>query len=329
MKMNRIILNVALAAFFVLLTGCKEDEYSLRFSHYLHVEDNGMDCSDCHGAPGEPFKPITHETCIDCHEEPEAEEISVDTCGICHQEKQLAVFAMPELEEEESVDSSVVENSPSRHVFMHTEALADQCTDCHAALLNEELETVPMLQRSDILSIREAAHGSGQDCLTCHVDMDRAQEPASHDVAWMKRHGQFGMQDNASCSVCHSEDSCTECHSVMQPANHNNLWRMRSHGAVAAWNRASCQVCHEEDSCNSCHSETRPRSHSARWAAPGTKPSHCIGCHNTSTPGDGCATCHEGGNDVMLHEQYWGGAAINHNQPGIENCYICHWIQTP
>ena len=31
----------------------------------------------------------------------------------------------------------------------------------------------------------------------------------------------------------------------------------------------------------------------------------------------------------MLHEQYWGNAPINHNQPGIENCYNCHWTSTP
>lgn len=329
MKTHGIIQGATVAAFLVLLAGCKEEEkYQLRFSHYLHVTENEMACDECHGEPGQPsFNAISHDTCIDCHEEPEAEEITTETCGLCHQEKQLALFLLPELEEEETADE--VEDTPSRNVFVHTAALANQCTDCHEGLLDEELETVPMLRRSDILSIREASHGSGQACLTCHVDMDRAQEPATHDVAWMKRHGQFGIQDDASCSVCHSEDSCRECHSVMQPVNHNNIWRMRTHGVVAAWNRASCIVCHEEDSCNSCHAENRPRSHNARWAASGMRPTHCIGCHNTSTPGDGCVTCHEGGNDVMLHERYWGGAPINHNQPGIENCYGCHWIQTP
>jgi hypothetical protein len=242
-KTHCIIKGATVAALLVLLFGCKEDEYRLRFSHYLHVTENEMGCDECHGEPGQPsFNAITHDTCLDCHEEPEAEEITADTCGICHKEKQLALFSLPELDEEESADASAVEDTPSRNVFVHTEALAGKCTDCHEGLLDEGLETVPMLQRSDILSIREASHGSGQDCLTCHVDMDRNQEPASHDVAWMKRHGLFGMQDDATCSVCHSEDSCTECHSVMQPVNHNNIWRMRSHGSVAAWNRASCMV---------------------------------------------------------------------------------------
>lgn len=321
MKIHCFIQGTAVAVLLVLFAGCKEeDKHQLRFSHYLHVEDMEMACSDCHGDLGE-FQVISHATCIDCHDEPEAKQMTPETCGMCHIQDKLYKLKL--------VDTNAVEKTAARAVFVHTEALESRCAECHGELMNEELETVPMLNRRDIVAIRETAHGSGQDCLTCHVDMARNQMPANHDVAWMKRHGQLGIQDEASCNVCHSEDSCKECHSVMQPVNHNNIWRMKSHGAVAAWNRASCQVCHEEDSCASCHAENRPRSHNGRWAAPGAKPSHCIGCHNTSTPGDGCVTCHEGGNDVMLHEQYWGGASIDHNQPGIENCYICHWIQTP
>ena len=63
------------AAAMLLLTGCDEEEYSLRFSHYLHVEDSGMSCDECHGEAGEAmFQAISHDTCIDCHDEPEAEE---------------------------------------------------------------------------------------------------------------------------------------------------------------------------------------------------------------------------------------------------------------
>lgn len=320
MKLNRITTHLFLGAALFLLAGCDEKEYGLKFSHYLHVEDNGMDCGDCHGEPGTPdFNSISHQTCLDCHDEPEAEEIGPETCGMCHQEKQL-----PMLE-----DWKTGPEKPSRGIFVHTEALAGRCTDCHKGLLDENLAMVPEMTRSDVVALRDSAHDSGQDCLTCHVDMARDQAPSSHDHVWMKRHGMLGMQDNASCSVCHAEDSCMECHSIMQPASHNNLFRRQTHGTLAAWNRDSCQVCHEEDSCASCHANSRPMSHVGRWAASGMKPTHCIGCHNTSAPGDGCATCHEGGNDVLLHEKYWGGAPIDHNQPGIENCYICHWTTTP
>jgi hypothetical protein len=342
----RIFHLITCAALIAFLTGCEEEErYQLRFSHNLHVTENGMGCEDCHGAPGQPdFKAITHATCLDCHDEPEAEEISAETCGICHQAKQVALYEaaskLPEGEAAETEEMKAGDEEPdqvadeqaavsSKSVFVHTEALAGKCADCHSYLLDAELVSVPELAHDDIVSIRNQAHRSGQECSTCHVDMDPAIAPGSHDIAWTKRHGQFAMQPDASCSVCHTQDSCADCHSVMQPASHNNMFRMKTHGTMAAWNRASCQVCHTEDSCTSCHATTRPKSHNARWGAPGFKPTHCIGCHNTSSPGDGCVTCHEGGNDVMLHARYWGNAPINHNQPGIQNCYICHWTHTP
>ncbi len=318
MKTNRITTALLAGAGLLLLCGCKEDEYTLKFSHYTHVTDNEMDCDECHGELGQPsFTRLSHETCVDCHDEPEAEQINSETCGYCHQEKQL-----PSLEDWKSVT-----NAPGKQVFVHTEALEGKCDDCHGSLMAEGLMSVPQLQRDDIVQLRDNAHDSGLDCFQCHVDMDRYQRPVDHDQFWMKRHGLFGMQDDAACSVCHSEDSCRECHSVMQPRNHNNLWRLKTHGVEAAWDRASCQVCHEEDSCQSCHSQVAPRSHRGRWGAPGKKPTHCIGCHTAATEGEGCTVCHEGGNDLLgIHEQYWPNDIFH----GIlNNCYECHWINTP
>ncbi len=339
MNTTRIIQFITCTALIAFLSGCEEDEehYQLRFSHYLHVTENEMGCDECHGEPGQPdFNTITHETCLDCHEEPEAEDIAADTCGICHQEKQVALYEeaaakaseaeAPEGEEAEVGDVEAA--GAARSVFVHTEALAENCTDCHDYLLNEELVTVPELRRDDIVAIRNKAHMSGQDCTTCHVDMDPAIAPATHDMVWSRRHGQFAMQSDASCSVCHTQDSCSDCHSVMQPSSHNNMFRMKTHGAMAAWSRESCQVCHTVDSCTSCHATTRPKSHNARWAAPGKKPTHCISCHTETAPGQGCVVCHEDGNDLLLHESFWPD---NHNSVPVVDigCYQCHWLNTP
>lgn len=311
--MNRSIIPLLLGLVLLLLVGCDEEKYTLKFSHFIHVTDNEMDCDECHGELGQAsFKAMTHETCIDCHDEPEAEERSKETCGYCHVEKEF--YLMGDL-----ITQPVKTN---QSVFVHTEAVAERCQDCHSSLLAEELTSVPGMKRNEIVRIRDDAHNSGQDCLMCHVDMDRYQEPADHDHFWMKRHGLFGMQDDAACSVCHSEDSCRECHSVMQPMSHNNMWRLKTHGIEAAWDRQDCMVCHEEDSCQSCHSQASPRSHRGRWAASGKYPTHCFGCHTSATAGEGCVVCHESGNDVMLHEPYWTPI---HDRFGNQlNCYECH-----
>ena len=325
MKPKYLINVLAAGILLVLFNGCDDEEkYQLKFSHYIHVTDNEMDCDECHGELGEPsFLSMSHETCVDCHDEAEEQEFSRDTCGYCHQEKQLSLLA----------DWQAQPAETNQAVFVHTEALAGTCQECHGSIMAEGLVIVPELKRNDIVQIRDDAHSSGQDCLACHVDMDRNQEPPSHDLYWTKRHGLFGMQDDASCSVCHTEDSCTECHSVMQPRNHNNLWRHRAHGVEASWNREGCIVCHQEDSCQVCHAETRPRSHQGRWDSPGKKPTHCIGCHTAATAGEGCVVCHEEGNDLLLHERFWPsgpGAMPDHNLLGAAvSCYECHWLNTP
>lgn len=343
MKMNRILISLFTGSV-LLLTGCDEEEYQLKFSHYLHVTENEMDCGECHGEAGEAsFNAITHETCIDCHDEVEAEEVRMDTCGYCHDKKLL-----PKLDEWQA------ETGQQRNIFVHTDALAGRCQECHEAILDENLTVAPKLQRDEIVQIRDEAHASGEDCQTCHVDMDRYIEPASHDLAWTKRHGQLGIQTDAACSVCHSEDSCRECHSVMQPVSHNNLWRLRTHGIEAAWDRASCMVCHEEDSCTSCHSQVKPRSHGnplwderhGTWE-PGRcmvchEPDYCNSCHATTPPrshmanwddrhctqchitdGESCVVCHEGGNNkAELHEDDWPSFHDGFNNQ--TDCLQCH-----
>ena len=342
MNIYRITMPLLIAAAF-LVAGCEEEEYQLKFSHHIHVTENEMDCSDCHGEPGESsFYTLTHDTCIDCHDEVEAEEVHMDTCGYCHEKKLL-----PQLEDWTPEARSV------RNIFVHTIAMADQCGECHGAILDEHLDVVPRLRREDILQIREDAHSTEQDCIACHVDMDRYQEPASHDLAWLQRHGQLGIQTDAACSVCHSEDSCRECHSVMQPVSHNNLWRLRTHGVEAAWDRASCMVCHEEDSCTSCHSQVAPRSHGPLWAErhgtwePGRcmvchEPDTCNACHAENSPkshmfnwddnhctqchvtdGESCVVCHEGGNNkAALHENEWPSWHDGFNNQ--TDCLPCH-----
>lgn len=291
----------------LVVTGCEEEEYSLKFSHALHVTENEMACDECHGELGSSFKALSHETCIDCHDEPEEKEIKESTCGYCHVGKLGEILR----------ESKVEPEAPLKAVFVHTDALAGKCMECHGELMGEDLTFVPKLKRKDIVRIRDDAHASGKACTVCHVDMAVDQAPQDHYQLWLKRHGAFGMQTDASCSVCHSEDSCQECHSVMQPVSHNNQFRQRTHGVIAGWDRNTCMVCHEEDSCQSCHAQASPRSHRARWSE-----NHCYGCHTSATAGEGCVVCHEDGNNVLLHQSFWPPV---HDRFGDQaNCYDCH-----
>lgn len=317
--MNRFARNSLIAGLslgLLLLSGCKEEDYRLVFSHNLHVEENGMDCDECHGGfSPEGFTRVSHATCADCHEEVESEDISKKTCGICHVQKTREEFDQLAREP----------RSGPRGVFVHTEALAGQCADCHGGILNEDLTSVPKLDRQDVLAIRNRSHAREQDCSQCHVDMDMDTPPQNHELDWQQRHGFFASQEDAACSVCHTENSCQECHSVTQPRSHNNLWRRKTHGVEAMWGRESCTLCHEPESCDSCHQEVKPMSHTAAW-----KDTHCVNCHTSPSSGEGCVVCHQDGVIDSHPNPHPAGFRSRHcdnchpGTPQAESCAICH-----
>lgn len=314
----RHLLGPALALGVLALAGCKEDEpYALTFSHNLHVVDNEMDCADCHGkiVDGRFTRP-GHSVCADCHDEVEAKVISQKTCGICHVAKDYdALAALP----------ATGPVARAAGAFVHTADLAKRCADCHGGLLDAKLTQVPAMTRADRVRIREQAHLWGMDCASCHVDMNRETPPPDHDQNWTRRHGVMGSQPDNACSMCHSEQSCRECHETTMPASHNNLWRLKTHGIQAAWDRDRCQVCHQEDSCTACHSETRPQSHNAAWGR-----NHCLQCHPSQQTGTGCTLCHGGdliGNHPNPHPAGWRGGHCQSCHAGTheaEQCGVCH-----
>jgi len=309
MKQIGIIIVPLLLA---LAFGCEEKEnYTLRFSHNLHVTEMEMGCPDCHGdlAKGEPAMP-DHDTCTECHEDLiDADEISKDTCGTCHVEKDL-----------DQIGSGPQPKKVTTGVFRHSAALEGKCATCHGDLLAEGTERIPVMTRSTVLDIREKAHGMNLPCKDCHEYLKPDWMPDNHLKGWTKRHGVLAQERDAVCSACHHETACRECHQSQQPASHNNLWRLRTHGIEATWSRERCRVCHQDDFCAACHSEMEPRSHNALWVG-GRRPRHCTVCHE---PGQNCAVCHEK-DAPSVHTEVW--PSFHDFVPNVENCFessACH-----
>ena len=272
-----------------------------------------MVCVDCHGkmADGRFVLPA-HAACKECHGDwIETKDISTNTCGKCHKVKDLQALA--------SVASTNAPEEISGSLFVHTSALSNRCADCHGALIDKKLDHVPEMTRAVRVGIREKAHQWGLDCSACHLDLDRKTPPPSHRLAWKERHGAKGSLPDNACGVCHTHESCRECHQTTKPVSHNNLWRLKTHGTQAAWDRARCLVCHQQDSCAACHKETPPQSHTAGWLR-----NHCYNCHVGSSAQNSCEFCHAGGNSVLLHESFWPDFH-NRSPYFINHCYACHF----
>jgi hypothetical protein len=295
----------------------EEDRFVLRFSHFLHAEEEDMGCADCHGELSDSgFALPGHDICVDCHDDiVDAEEIARDTCGVCHVEKDL-----------EAIGEAPAPETVTRGVFRHAEALADACTECHGEMLKEGVDHVELPSRSDVLAMRERAHGSGRSCESCHAELRRDVAPANHHENWKRRHGLFAPENQALCGMCHMEEGCRECHQEEAPLSHTNLWRLRVHGIEGYWGRESCQTCHQEDFCVECHRDTRPRSHGAAWERQ----------HGIEAPlvRDSCQTCHQADFCTECHLETppsshtpWAQWARRHGIEASfrpESCQMCH-----
>jgi len=300
----------------VLFAGCKEEtKYRINFYHFLHVEENEQECTDCHGELTDGmFATADHEICADCHDEVEADDVTRDTCGKCHIERDL-----------ETIGEGFQEK-PTRGVFRHSEALSDSCQECHVDTVKEGVTKVVFWTRSDVVAIRNRAHSLGRDCQTCHESMNKVTPWKNHETNWTKRHGLIAADEMELCNLCHIQENCRECHQEQAPSSHVNLWRWQTHGIEASWNRENCQVCHQDDFCVECHTFSKPRSHVAGWRSSNL---HCNTCHLSSSE---CSICHT----RSVFEIHSATATVRttpfHDNPAFTSCMTtagCHDNSAP
>jgi hypothetical protein len=331
----------------------------VRFDHDLHADEE-MACTECHleagdGALGSSVPGL----CLDCHGvDPAHFEADDEDCATCHRPlaeagrispERVAAFPAPA--------SHAGEDFLSRHGVRATAIGSDvaaSCATCHTR----------------------------DHCLTCHVDApERAavralrldgrplrnppvlRAPPSHaDEAFLGTHGRDALAGEASCTTCHTRESCLVCHVATPeaagglpaaapdrgagalverraPAGHDAAFRDR-HGAEASAGPERCAGCHAREDCLRCH---RPGPASAGLAyhptgflarhpaAAHARETSCNDCHN---PREFCASCHESSGLVARRDRLGAGYhdgqrefLLQHGQAArqsLESCVTCH-----
>jgi len=287
------------------------------FSHALHVEGEGMDCTMCHltaDSEGPAGMPVL-ESCLLCHE-------SID-----EDQPDAARHAAALFDEAGSVRRPLLASVPDEVLFSHGRH-ADAgvaCADCHGSVGESdgipEESAVPKAECMDC----HAQSGLTNRCEECHQSIRADLPPDSHGGLWTSTHGQVVRREDSrsvhQCGMCHSDSSCSTCHQEQRPRDHTNYWRRRGHGIAVALDRSRCATCHQSDACDRCHESVRPVSHRGSFGSP--RNTHCVTCH-FPVAGEGCVTCHK---QTPSHQFLAAPLPADHN-PGM-NCRQCHGLSAP
>ncbi len=309
------------------------------FDHRIHVEEAELTCVECHlgnteeeledleGSAAwldrEPTLPPA-KSCFECHDPDESEDQEITSF---YRELDAAGDGRPW----ETLLGFLELNFEHR---IHVGKAELDCTECHSQVLDNQY--LP----GGVVAFKESCFQchddwSGQDdCSSCHQTFRRDVAPASHDYKNFLRahgsgldmaplrsekpvpHGDFGID---SCTFCHTEEECEDCHRETEPESHSPMF-LENHGVMLlrSGDATSCTVCHQPSFCQDCHGEQRPRSHTQSFVrfnhalSASLDRSRCTTCHTQ----DFCQRCHE-----SVEPRSHRGSFASRRQ---SHCISCH-----
>jgi hypothetical protein len=194
-----------------------------------HGELADVSCSDCHGAVGHGFDPVSGEiicpmgVCLECHQERNLDS-ELSDCDACHiiAHEPVPAFDCKVCHQSTDVWQVVAMSAhPMELAGGHAQAA---CLDCHSGTNFESVST----ECSGCHKPPNLAH-YGPVCQDCHTaDGFQDARLPNHPIALE------GLHKSAPCAACHADgqtkpesDTCSNCHE--RPANHL---------------QGECSVCH-------------------------------------------------------------------------------------
>ncbi|MGD8277715.1 MAG: cytochrome c3 family protein [Gemmatimonadota bacterium] len=206
--------------------------------------------------------------CSTCH--------ARESCETCHAASPpLVVTALPSRAEAQARGVNLRRVAPLSHsapgfASEHGPlASADgaSCTQCHAANTCadcHDASSQPVFHPADfMLRHSSAAYGGRLECANCHDTRVFCQEchrssgfqsqgslgPGFHtaEPLWLLRHGGAARRGLESCTTCHAQRDCLQCHSTL------GAFRVSPHGSAFDARRAQernaaiCRACHVRD----------------------------------------------------------------------------------
>jgi hypothetical protein len=273
-----------------LPTEIPEDRLRTPHDEFTHGASSGVACSDCHGAVGHGFDPVSHgvicpmSVCVDCHVELQLDSALTD-CAACHISPHDPVPTQACSVCHQSTDQWQEVGVASHPVDLEGAHAKAACTDCHE---DGSFEKVVSTNCADCHQPPSETH-YGPVCEDCHT-------PTSFRDASMPVHPVelTGNHQNAACAGCHVDGqaspdmtTCSTCHE--RPENHLP---------------GDCTICHTP------YGWTQSVSLILQLTPPIT--------HGVEGR-ENCLTCHDVASEMKP-------APCNHQDYSDEQCVLCHKV---
>jgi hypothetical protein len=255
------------------------------FSHVLHIEDMGMDCTECHEGI-ENSQSISHnllpsmDFCQGCHDGDTAPE----DCDICHTQPDEA--------------DTYTWKPTEGLIFPHQNHIENDvpCVRCHPKAADAEALTPRIPPAMNLCMDCHTTPLSDAGCAICHATLE-GKLPNTHDASWIETHGLFtDAIPGQDCAGCHQQTDCELCHARTQLEKrvHPVNYEFQHAGDFLGFNK-DCGTCHAiPQECQVCHlaKGVMPLSNnSAGWATLREtgggwhkeealdQPDYCMACH--------------------------------------------------
>lgn len=215
-----------------------------------------------------------------------------------------------------------------------------ECNSCHKS------EGVALNHDADWVRGHRVLAGKGEKncaechdqayCLDCHqgggIDAKlstnnyrRDYIPKSHRSDWLDIHPLKALDNPQTCTRCHDQKYCSQCHSKFRSTDLEFLSHRRQFRNVSPTNVFHATL--NTASCPTCHPNSLVPTHI--WASDHAREARrnlqsCQTCHSD---GDVCLTCHSArsGLKVNPHPRNWGSIKGNlKDKSGGRSCIRCH-----
>jgi nitrate/TMAO reductase-like tetraheme cytochrome c subunit len=260
-------------------------------------------CSSCKAtrAAGASWKQSTHASvsCTECHVPPgvapavkwrarEWLNVWADYLNVPHVSNKGQAPTNANCLQCHTLDNIPSDNGAVRMPHaMHINQRNLRCFDCHDEVAHPKPGQKGTGVSMATCSMCHEQTTQPSQCGFCHLDHP---SPQVHPASYLQTHGKEALADPQSCSGCHQQSFCNDCHSK-PPADHFSATWSYAHGTTATKHPLSCVGCHSpQEFCQQCHQVQHPAGWMQSHGPIAAKSANsCLVCHPQSM----CDQCHQ------------------------------------